>query len=407
MRNGCLKRFLHTGAVPGGNIPIMQYGAVNGRLVADGVDLVELADSVGTPCYVYSAESIRTNWQAYDDALGSRAHRVCYAVKANDNLSILALLDGLGSGFDIVSGGELERVRAIGADMQSVVFSGVGKTRAEIEFAIDSEIGCFNIESAEELDRLADASSRKGRTVDVALRVNPDVDPGTHPYIATGLKDSKFGVPIAEAEALYRRIDSNSSLRAVGVACHIGSQLSSAEPVAQAVSDVVALVDRLSTLGIELEHIDVGGGLGIVYHDEVMPTIDSFVQTIKAIVPERYTVVVEPGRSIVGPAGLLLTRVEYIKRAATRNFIVVDAAMNDLIRPALYEAWHEVAACQVRDTPAITGDIVGPVCESGDWLARDRSLAVAPGDCLAIKNTGAYGSVMASNYNARPRRRQC
>ncbi|MEQ8496432.1 MAG: diaminopimelate decarboxylase [Gammaproteobacteria bacterium] len=383
----------------------MQCQYVNGVLAVDGVPLEDVAARFGTPCFVYSRAAIEARFRAYDAAFGTRAHRVCYAVKANDNLSIVRVLERLGAGFDIVSGGELERVLATGAAASDVVFSGVGKTAAEIARAVAAGVGCLNVESAAELARIADAAAAANRPAPIAIRVNPDIDAGTHPYISTGLKENKFGVPLDEARRLYREAHASRWLEPRGVACHIGSQLTSIAPVVDAVREVVALAEELDAAGIALEHIDVGGGLGIRYQDEQPPAIGTLVEALLAVVPARYTVVMEPGRSIVGESGVLLTRVEYLKAAAARNFVIVDAAMNDLLRPALYDAWHEVRPCREPAADAVTldCDVVGPVCESGDFLARGRRLAVVPGDLLAVMSAGAYGFAMASNYNARPR----
>jgi diaminopimelate decarboxylase len=390
-------------ATAGGLHPDCMYRA--GRLQLDGVDLAAVAAAHGTPCYVYSSANIEARWGAYEAAFGARAHRVCYAVKANDNLAVIRLLGRLGAGFDIVSGGELARVLATGARAGDVVFSGVGKRVAEIETALAAGVGCLNVESLDELERVAAAAARLGVVANVAVRVNPDIDAGTHPYISTGLKENKFGVPIDDALALYRRIAGDAVLRAAGIACHIGSQLTSFAPVVDAVGEVVALAGALAAEGIALEHVDVGGGLGIRYRDEEPPVIGELVRAVLDVVPEHYTVMMEPGRSLVGEAGVLLTTVEYVKDTPAKRFVIVDAAMNDLLRPALYEAWHEVRPCNEPAPDAVTlpCDVVGPVCESGDWLARGRELAVTPGDLLAILGTGAYGFAMASNYNARPR----
>ena len=375
-----------------------------GRLTVDGVDLQAIAASVGTPTFVYSQAAIAERWRAYDGAFGGRKHQICYAVKANDNLSILKRLGELGAAFDIVSGGELSRVLAVDAEPGAIVFSGVGKTRAEIDTAIAAGVGCINIESETELRRVEAAASAHNVVLGIALRVNPDVDAKTHPYISTGLKENKFGVPIADAPQLYRRIQQSAHLTASGIACHIGSQLTTIAPVVDAVREVVNLAQVLSNDGIALEHIDVGGGLGISYQDETPPAIEQLISAICEVVPPEYTVVMEPGRSIVGKAGLLLTRVEYLKLTAAKNFVIVDAAMNDLLRPALYSAWHEVLTCnQSPAAETMTADVVGPVCESGDWLARSRELAVTEGDLIAILDTGAYAAVMSSQYNARPR----
>lgn len=376
----------------------------DGALHADGVALEAIAQRWGTPSYVYSRRTLEDNWRAYDEALAARPHHVCYAVKANDNLSLLSILNDLGSSFDIVSGGELERLQAVGVDPARVVFSGVGKTRAEIAQAVSAGVGCINLESADELARVAAAAQRVGRPAAVAVRVNPDVDAGTHPYISTGLRENKFGVDATQARAMFRDIAASPWLEAQAIACHIGSQLVSDAPVRDALTEVVALAEDLRTQGIELARIDCGGGLGIRYADEEPPAIGAFCRGILEVVPPRYAVAVEPGRSLIGPAGLLLMTVEYVKQAAAKRFIIVDAAMNDLLRPTLYDAWHEVLPCrEAARTGGAPADIVGPVCESGDWLARDRGLDAVPGDCLALLDSGAYGAVMASNYNARGR----
>ncbi len=375
------------------------------RLYVEGVPLESVAAEHGTPCYVYSADAIRSRWQDYDRAFGDREHRVCYAVKANDNLSILRLLAREGAGFDIVSGGELARVQAAAGSAATVIFSGVGKTVAEIAMAVAAGVFCINVESSAELERISAAARATGRRVPVALRVNPDVDPQTHPYIATGLKESKFGVPIASAIALYAAIAADPWLEAVGVASHIGSQLTSIEPVIAGIRETVTLATELERRGISLRHIDIGGGLGICYQDETPPPIADLVRAACREIPERFAIILEPGRSIVAAAGLLLTRIEYIKPTAVKTFAIVDAAMNDLIRPALYDAWHEVQSIRELSKGEATTlcDIVGPICESGDWLARDRQLRAQAGELLAILDCGAYGFAMASNYNARPR----
>lgn len=381
----------------------MNYEYRDGTLHVDGVDLRAVADAVGTPCYVYSRADIESRWRAYDGALAGRAHRVCYAVKANHNLSVLRLLARLGSGFDIVSAGELERVLAVGAPARDVVFAGVGKTEREIERALGAGVGCINVESAAEAERVGAVAERLGAVAPLAVRVNPDVDAGTHPYISTGLKENKFGVPADEARVIYEAAARSPSLRPVGIACHIGSQLVSAAPVVDAVRRVVALAESLRHDGIELAHVDVGGGLGVTYRDEQPPDIGAFAAALSAQVPEHYEVVLEPGRSLVAAAGVLVTRVEYVKQTAAKRFLVVDAAMNDLLRPALYQAWHAIRTVAERAPGAVACDVVGPVCESGDWLARERYLDADAGDLLAIGDAGAYGHVMASNYNSRPR----
>ena len=377
----------------------------DGALHVESVDLRRIVAAVGTPCYVYSRHQIESNWHAYDQAFGARRHRVHYAVKANDNLSIIRVLKHLGSGFDIVSGGELERVLAAGASAADIVFSGVGKTRSELVQAVRAGVACINIESSSELERIAEVATELKCPTKLALRVNPDVDPQTHPYISTGLKESKFGVPIEQAPPLYARMAAHPWLLAAGVASHIGSQMTSIEPVVDAVRQVVSLAENLRASGIELEHIDVGGGLGIRYHDETPPPIARLVSAVCELVPDRYGVMMEPGRSLIGATGLLLTTVEYLKQTPAKTFAIVDAAMNDLMRPALYEAWHGVIPVEVAsDTDTLFHcDVVGPVCESGDWLARGRDLPAETGRLLAILDTGAYGFAMTSNYNARPR----
>ena len=370
----------------------------------EGVALEEIAARVGTPVFVYSRLAIENAWLEYDRALDGVAHRICYAVKANSNLAVLDVLARLGAGFDIVSGGELARVLAVGADGSRIVFSGVGKLEHEIRAALEAGIGCFNVESEAELDRIAAVAESSGSRARISLRVNPDVDPGTHPYIATGLGESKFGIPIAEAPAIYAKADAMPSISVHGVDCHIGSQLSSIEPYLDALDRVLALIDTLARTGIAIRHLNLGGGLGIRYRDESPPAPSALAGAIVERIEGRdLTLVLEPGRSIAGNAGLLLTRVHYIKRNGEKRFAIVDAAMNDLIRPALYGAWQEIAAVSPRDRPGELHDIVGPVCESGDFLGHDRNLALDPGDLLAVHSAGAYGFVMSSNYNTRPR----
>lgn len=381
----------------------MRHEYREGRLHVDGTDLAEIAAAVGTPCYVYSRVMIEARWRAYDVGFNGRDHRICYSVKANGNLSIIRLLSRLGAGFDIVSGGELERVLAAGAGGEDVVFSGVGKTRDEIARAIEVGVACINVESRTELERISTAAKAFDRPVSISVRVNPDIDPGSHPYISTGLRETKFGVPLAEVRDMYQAAAEDPWLKPIGIASHIGSQLVSVGPVVDAVRQIVELAEDLRGIGIALDHVDVGGGLGIRYRDERPPEIDAFLKAICAEIPAHYSVAVEPGRSLVGEAGLLLTRVEYLKRTAAKNFVIVDAAMNDLIRPALYDAWHNILPVTEKSAgdEALVCDLVGPVCETGDWLARHRELNAVPGDLLAIMGTGAYGFVMSSNYNAR------
>ncbi len=380
------------------------------QLYAENVRLADVADKVGTPCYVYSRAAIEERFRAFDSALAGRDHLVCYAVKANSNLAVLDLLARLGSGFDIVSGGELERVLAAGGDPAKVVFSGVGKTPEEMRRALAAGIHCFNVESEAELEILNDVAGKFGRPAPVALRVNPDVDPATHPYIATGLKQSKFGIDIARAEAAYKRAQSLPNLRIVGIACHIGSQLTDMAPLLEALDRVIGLADVLLDSGIALQHLDLGGGLGIRYNEEQPPEPGDYARAIldrlqaRGARYQKLRLVFEPGRAIVGNAGLLLTRVLFLKLGEERNFAVVDAAMNDLLRPALYDAWHDITPVAVDQPRTLrTYDVVGPVCESGDFLGRDRALGIEAGDLLAVVSAGAYGAVMSSNYNTRPR----
>ncbi len=377
-----------------------------GELHVDEVPLSAIAERFGTPTYVYSRAMLESRFRAFGAAFASAAQPplVCYAVKANPNLAILNLFARLGSGFDIVSGGELARVIAAGGDPGRTVFSGVGKSEAEMRMALEAGILCFNIESIPELERLARVARGCGRVAPVSIRVNPDVDPRTHPYISTGLEANKFGVSHRDVLALYRAARALDSVRITGIDCHIGSQITEIGPYADALARVLDMVDGLRAEGIELEHIDLGGGLGIRYDDETPPSIDEYAKALLSAYGTRpQRLVFEPGRWLVGGAGLLLTRVEYLKPGATRNFAIVDAAMNDLMRPSLYEAWHPVHEVCPRQSTAHRYDVVGPVCESGDWLARDRELAIEPGDLLAIGAAGAYGMSMSSNYNTRPR----
>ncbi|MBV8031784.1 MAG: diaminopimelate decarboxylase [Betaproteobacteria bacterium] len=382
----------------------MTFAYRDGVLHAEGVALDALARRYGTPCYVYSRRAVEQAYDEFASALQGRDASICYSVKANSNLALLSLLAHRGAGFDIVSGGELSRVLAAGGDPKKTLFSGVGKTSDEIGFALERGIACLNVESAAELERVRAVAFEKKRRAPIALRVNPDVDPRTHPYISTGLKENKFGVPYAEAEALYRRAAAAPELEVVGIGCHIGSLLLEPSPLVSAVQRIVQLVERLESQGIRLRHIDVGGGIGIRYKDESPRPIGEFVRSILAALGRRpETVVLDPGRAVVGNAGVLVTRVEYIKPGEARNFLVVDAAMNDLIRPSLYGAWHEIRT--VREAPDAEAlyDVVGPVCESADFLAKDRRLAAREGDYLAVMSAGAYAMSMSSNYNSRPR----
>ncbi len=376
-----------------------------GRLLAEEVALEDIAETYGTPCYVYSRATLERHWRAFDRALAGHEHLVCYAVKANGNLAVLDVLARLGSGFDIVSQGELLRVLAAGGRPGSVIFSGVAKGEEEIRRALECGIGCFNVESAAELELIGELAAAAGVNAPVALRVNPDVDPRTHPYIATGLRQNKFGIPIQEAPALYRRAASMPHVEPHGVDCHIGSQLTSLSPFVDALDRVLRLVDELAEAGVRLRHVNVGGGLGVRYRDEQPPEPDAYARALRERVGARpLKLLVEPGRAIAGNAGVLLTRVRYLKRSGDKHFALVDAGMNDLLRPALYDAWHDVVPVRAQGgSGARTYDVVGPVCETGDFLARERTLDVRPGSLLAVRTTGAYGFVMSSNYNARPR----
>ena len=377
----------------------------NGSLHAEEVPVADIARRHGTPCYIYSRATLERHWRAFDTALAGRPHRVCYAVKANSNLALLNCLARLGSGFDIVSGGELARVLAAGGDPARVVFSGVAKTAAEMRQALEAGIHCFNIESVGELESLAEVAADVDIPAPVSLRVNPDVDAGTHPYISTGLKENKFGIDIHQAESLYRDFAGHPHLRIVGIDCHIGSQLTRTAPFVDALRRVLELVDRLAADGIRLEHLDLGGGLGIRYRDETPPEPAEYVAPLLAELGDRaLEILIEPGRAIAGNAGILVTRVEYLKRTEAHNFAIVDAGMNDLIRPSLYSAWQDIIPRRPRpDAEARCYDIVGPVCETGDFLGQQRELALAAGDLLAVRSAGAYGFTMSSNYNSRPR----
>ena len=377
---------------------------VDGELRAEAVPLAGIAARHGTPCYVYSRSMLTQAYREFDAAFEGIPHLVCYAMKANSSLAIVDLFARLGSGFDIVSGGELERIVAAGADPRKAVFSGVGKTDAEMEGALAAGILCFNVESASELDHLAAVAGRMGLRAPVSFRVNPDVDPLTHPYISTGLKESKFGIEFAEAPALYRRAAAMPSISVRGIDIHIGSQITDLGPYREAAGKVLGLVDALATDGITLSHIDFGGGLGIRYRDEAPVALADYARMLRGLTGgRREALLFEPGRRLVGEAGVLLTRVRLLKPQATRNFAVVDAAMNDLLRPSLYDAWHAIDPVRPRAAEAKLWDIVGPVCESGDFLGQDRMLALQEGDLLAVRAAGAYAMSMSSNYNSRPR----
>jgi diaminopimelate decarboxylase len=381
-----------------------QFQYRDGMLHAENVPLARIAAQYGTPCYVYSRAALTAAWRDFDAAFAGHDHLVCYAVKANPNIGVLNVFARLGSGFDIVSGGELARVLAAGGDPRKVVFSGVGKTAAEMRAALQAGILCFNIESAPELELLNRVAGEMGVIAPVSLRVNPDVDAKTHPYIATGLKDNKFGVAYDDALTVYRRAGELPNLRIDGVDCHIGSQLTDVTPFVAALERVLVLVDALAADGIAVHHIDLGGGLGIRYRDETPPPVAEYAKSvIKTLGKRTQKLLFEPGRLLTGNAGVLLSEVLFLKHGQDRNFAVVDAAMNDLMRPALYEAWHDVLPLRSAPAGGRVYDIVGPVCESGDFLARDRQLSVNAGDLIAIASAGAYGMSMSSNYNTRPR----
>jgi len=373
-------------------------------LFAEQVPLQNIAARFGTPCYVYSRAALTDGFNQFAKALQGREHLICYAVKANSNLAILNEFARMGSGFDIVSGGELQRVLAAGGDARKVVFSGVGKSVAEMRVALDANILCFNVESAAELDRLNEVAGGMGKVAPVSLRVNPDVDAKTHPYISTGLKQNKFGVAYGEAVSLYRKARGLANLRITGIDCHIGSQLTETIPFIAAAEKILALVDTLADEGIHLGHIDLGGGLGIRYHDETPPAIADYVAALLGALRGRSEkLIFEPGRVLVGNAGVLLTRVEYLKHGEEKNFAIIDAAMNDLMRPALYDAFHEILPVRRENHAVQNYEVVGPICETGDFIGHARNLAIEPKSLLAVLSAGAYGMSMSSNYNTRPR----
>ncbi|MFZ8928311.1 MAG: diaminopimelate decarboxylase [Pseudohongiellaceae bacterium] len=377
----------------------------NNQLYAEEVPLTQIAEQFGTPCFVYSKAALQAHYQAYEQALQGCDHLVCYAVKSNSNLAVLSVLARLGSGFDIVSGGELARVIAAGGDPAKVIFSGVGKSLDEIRAALDAGIGCFNVESALELEQINGIATEAGIKAPVSLRVNPDVDAKTHPYISTGLRENKFGISMEDARMLYRKAAGMSGIEIIGVDCHIGSQLTSIDPFLAALERVLLLVDELGDEGIEISHLDIGGGLGVTYKDEEPPAAGELVGQVRSLMGHRaMTLVLEPGRSISANAGILLTRVNNIKSNGEHHFAIVDAAMNDLIRPALYQAWMDVQPVVPNaENIARQYDLVGPVCESGDFIARNRELAISNGDLLAVMSAGAYCFAMSSNYNTRNR----
>jgi diaminopimelate decarboxylase len=390
--------------------PLNPFEYRGDRLFAEDVDLTALAADVGTPCYVYSRAAIEERWRAFDNAFAGHAHTVCYAVKANSNLAVLDVLARLGSGFDIVSGGELERVLAAGGDAAKIVFSGVGKTEPEMRRALEVGIASFNVESPAELETLDRVARSLGKRAPISVRVNPDVDPETHPYIATGLKESKFGIDIAQAPTVYRRARELKNVEIRGIACHIGSQLTDVTPFTRALTRVLDLASELMDDGIVLHQLDLGGGLGIRYSNEQPPEPVEYAVALLDTLQrfgtryQKLRIVLEPGRAIVGNAGVLLSRVLYLKPGSERNFAIIDAAMNDLMRPSLYDAWHDIAPAKLTPGRAReVYDVVGPVCESGDFLGRSRELDVGEGDLIVIASAGAYGSAMSSNYNTRPR----
>lgn len=377
----------------------------NGTLYAEGVSLAEIAKQFGTPCYVYSRNEIESRWLAFDSAMADNSHLVCYAVKANSNIAVLNLLARLGSGFDIVSLGELQRVIKAGGDPANVVFSGVGKKVEEMQYALEKGIKCFNVESANELVRLNDVAASMNVAAPVSLRVNPDVDAETHPYISTGLKDNKFGIAFESAKSVYEQAAAMDNINVVGIDCHIGSQITTLSPFKDALLRVLVLIDELKEAGIKLKHLDIGGGLGITYNDETPPSPSDYVDVItETIQGYDLEIIMEPGRSIVGNAGVLVTEVQYLNETPYHNFAIVDAAMNDLIRPALYSGWHDIKRVEeASNAEEVNYDVVGPVCETGDFLGKDRRLRLEHGDLLAVCSAGAYGFTMASNYNSRPR----
>tara|TARA_R110002167_G_scaffold366449_1_gene597416 strand:+ start:8621 stop:9865 length:1245 start_codon:yes stop_codon:yes gene_type:complete len=376
----------------------------NNSLFAEDCDVAKLAKTHGTPLYIYSRATLERHWHAFNNAVADHPHLICYAVKANSNLAVLNVLARLGSGFDIVSGGELSRVLQAGGDPKKVVFSGVGKTVVEMEQALNIGIYCFNVESSAELEQLNEVASRLGKVAPVSLRINPDVDAGTHPYISTGLKENKFGIAMEEAEVVFARAAELAHLHVKGVDCHIGSQLTEIKPFLDAMDRMLALIDRLGEQGIQIEHFDVGGGLGVTYNSETPPHPDAYAAALlERLNGRKLKLIFEPGRAIAANAGIFVTQVLYLKENSDKRFAIVDGAMNDLIRPSLYSAWQNIIPVQQNDAPTFAYDIVGPVCETGDFLGKDRQLAVKSGDLLAIRSSGAYGFAMASNYNSRPR----
>lgn len=377
----------------------------DGQLWAEDVAVTQLAQQFGTPLYVYSRATLERHWNAFDKSVGEHPHLVCYAVKANSNIGVLNALARLGSGFDIVSGGELERVIAAGGDAAKVVFSGVGKTAAEMKRALELGIKCFNVESEPELERLNKVAGELGVKAPISLRINPDVDANTHPYISTGLRDNKFGIAFDRAPAVYKFAQSLEHLDIKGIDCHIGSQLTDIEPFIDATDRLLALIDDLKTQGVNIEHLDVGGGLGVVYRDELPPQPSDYAKALLGRLENHkdLELIFEPGRAIAANAGILVTQVEFLKHTEHKNFAIIDAAMNDLMRPALYQAWQDIVPVVPREGEAVTYDLVGPICETGDFLGKDRTLVLEENDLLAVRSAGAYGFVMSSNYNTRVR----
>lgn len=374
------------------------------ELFVESVPLKQIAEKFGTPCYVYSQSALTKAYQEFDAAFASRDHLICFAVKANSNIAILNLFAQLGSGFDIVSGGELQRVIKAGGDPGKTVFSGVGKSMHEMRMALDANILCFNVESEAELISLNQIAKEMDKIAPVSLRINPDVDAKTHPYISTGLKENKFGIPASEAERIYQSAHLYQNIRFIGLDCHIGSQLTELEPFIQASKKMLSLLDTLQSKNLEIEHLDLGGGLGIRYTNEILPSIRDYISMLCASTHQaKQRLLIEPGRSLVGNAGILLTRIEYLKHTPVRNFAIVDAAMNDLMRPTLYDAYHEILPVKKNSGEINDYQIVGPVCETGDFLGHDRKIGLISGDFLAIMSAGAYGMSMSSNYNSRPR----
>ncbi|WJG09663.1 diaminopimelate decarboxylase [Aliiglaciecola sp. LCG003] len=378
----------------------------NTSLHAEEVAIADIAKQFGTPCYIYSRATIERHWHAFNNAAGSHNHLICYAVKANSNLGVLSVMAALGSGFDIVSGGELARVIEAGGDPSKVVFSGVGKTEQEIAFALEHKIKCFNVESVPELARINQVAASLQVKAPISIRINPDVDAKTHPYISTGLKANKFGIAKENAIEIYQLANSYSHLDIVGMDCHIGSQLTDLAPFVDALDRLLVLIDELAAKGIAIQHLDVGGGLGVAYKDETPPHPDKYVEALMTRMHSRpeLMLIFEPGRAIMANAGVLVTKVEFIKQTEQKNFAIVDAAMNDLIRPALYSAWQDIIPAERSDDKkAAIYDVVGPICETGDFIGKERELAIEPNDLLVVRSAGAYGFVMSSNYNSRCR----